>query len=90
MKNPYWQYETCIGENMVVSIRMNSPTSNTIYQRFLAKFIIYYETRITIIEDTIKLYDGSLCTIIRLSGIQPLNYPAQILTQIFPYFQVKI
>jgi hypothetical protein len=65
---PYWSYETSIGNELSVSIRMRTPVRLYDYKIFLLDFIDKYKNRIFNKPTVILLSDGSLVCIIRLNG----------------------
>ena len=77
MKQPriYWEYETNRGENLTVSIRMRPPIDTSLYKQFILDFIEKHEDRIDSVLCTEELYNGSLCTIVYMDSMDPVNHP---------------
>ncbi|XWV26565.1 hypothetical protein QJ857_gp0502 [Tupanvirus soda lake] len=78
MDQPYWVYESCIGNTTNVSIRASKTVGRTQYFIFLSKFITDHVNRILSIDNPLTLTNGSYVTIIRLIGNQEVTYPNKL------------
>ena len=77
MDKPYWIYETTDGRNNCISIRCSKKVNINDYHDFIHKFIKSYYPRILNMDKPSKLYDGSMVCIVRLKGLDLVNFENQ-------------
>ena len=77
LTKPYWTYESCIRNFTNVSIRAYKEASLADYYDFFGKFISYYADRIISVSEPIRLLNGSMVSIINLSGRELIHYSNQ-------------
>ena len=73
MNKPYIEYETCLVNKTVISVRADATVSSTDYYRFLGNIIIINAKHIDSIEKPHKFICGSMCTIIRFNQFVRLS-----------------
>lgn len=75
---PFWQDETCNLRERVISIRMinsNKDKSKEIeYYKYLNGIKLYLGDRISRIGNIDTFYNGTLCCVIYLKDMDPINY----------------
>ncbi|AEQ32772.1 hypothetical protein [Acanthamoeba polyphaga mimivirus] len=67
-REPYWSYETSIGDNTCVSIRCYDSVPKEKYYSFLGQFIISNSDRIKYIDKPSVLSCGDMVCMVYLEG----------------------
>jgi hypothetical protein len=71
---PFWHYETSVGDELCISIKANSKVSLADYNVFINEFIKEYGYRIYDAEKPFRLFDDSLQCLIRLNGRHEISF----------------